>query len=176
MIVSQARTLIRALAEINCDPNWLLSRVNARLACDMEDNRFVTAVSACISPQGHVLWWSAGHGPIFLRRSQDHSVEMLNPQSPPLGVDPDLAAEPPESFDLAPGGQLYILSDGIFEAPNEAGTEQFGLERCTELFDRCATQSPAELLACIRQTMIDWQGHEEPADDQTVVIIQRANV
>src|SRR5256885_828434 len=36
LVVSQARTLIRALSEINCDPLWLLSRVNARLASDLE--------------------------------------------------------------------------------------------------------------------------------------------
>src|SRR5437764_22335 len=30
IVVSQARTLARTLSEINCDPNWLLERINAR--------------------------------------------------------------------------------------------------------------------------------------------------
>ena len=174
MIVSQARTLIRALAEINCDPKWLLTRVNARLACDMEDSRFVTAFAACVSPDGTVHWWSAGHGPIFLRPSPDSPVELLNPQCPPVGIDPDWCCEEPVAIArLEPGGQLIILSDGIFESPSPDDGEQFGLDRVVELFDQCRGETPADLLQCIRQTMIDWQGQEEPGDDQTAVIVQR---
>ncbi len=173
MIVSQARTLIRALAEIDCNPQWLLSRVNARLCCDMEDSRFVTAFAACVSGDGHVDWWSAGHGPIFIRPSLDVPLQLVNPQCPPMGVDPDMAPESPASVHLAPGGQLIVMSDGIFEAMRSQDRELFGLDRVVELFDRCINHSPADLLACIRESMIQWQGHEEPVDDQTVVIVQR---
>lgn len=42
IVVSQARTLIRSLCEVNTDPTWLLERINSRLAMDLEDGRFVT--------------------------------------------------------------------------------------------------------------------------------------
>ena len=42
-----------------------------------------------------------------------------------------------------------------------------------ELFDRCKADSPAAILACLRQSMVQWQGKEEPVDDQTVVIVRR---
>jgi sigma-B regulation protein RsbU (phosphoserine phosphatase) len=174
MIVSQARTLIRALSEIDCDPMWLLTRVNARLGSDMEDSRFVTAFVGCMTPEGHVTWFSAGHGPVFVRQSLDAPLEMHNPQAPPLGVDIDMANdELPAAIQLAPGGQLIILSDGIFESPHPDRREQFGIERVVELFDRCRSDSPAAILACLRETMVQWQGREEPVDDQTVVIIRR---
>ena len=173
MIVSQARTLIRALAEIDCNPQWLLSRVNARLCCDMEDSRFVTAFAACVSGDGQVDWWSAGHGPIFIRPSLDAPLQLVNPQCPPMGIDPEMLDESPASVQLAPGGQLIVMSDGIFEAMRPNDRELFGLPRVVELFDRCVSHSPADLLACIRESMIQWQGQEEPADDQTVVIVQR---
>src|SRR5258706_7759707 len=75
MIVSQARTLIRALWEIDCNPMWLLERVNSRLGSDMEDSRFVTAFVGCITPDGQVTWYSAGHGPVFVRRGPDALLE-----------------------------------------------------------------------------------------------------
>src|SRR5205085_7493757 len=75
MIVSQARTLIRALSEIDCNPQWLLSRVNARLAMDMEDSRFVTAFAGCVGADGAVQWYSAGHGPIFITTGANGMVE-----------------------------------------------------------------------------------------------------
>src|SRR5213078_4377221 len=42
VIVTQVRTLVRALSEIEKHPNGLLARVNARLAQDLEPARFVT--------------------------------------------------------------------------------------------------------------------------------------
>src|SRR5687767_5511663 len=60
IVVSQARTLVRALSELDCDPARLLSRVNARLAEDLEAGRFVTAFMGCLSPAGELKWTSAG--------------------------------------------------------------------------------------------------------------------
>lgn len=172
LVVSQARTLIRALSEIDCNPQWLLSRVNARLVNDLEDSRFVTAFSGCMTTDGVLNWWSAGHGPIFLRRKADAPLEMLTPQSPPIGIDPDMGDGEPAVEPLEVGGQLIVPSDGIFEAMDPQ-REQYGVERLSDLLDRCRNDSPSATLACIRKAMIDWQGHEEPADDQTVVIVRR---
>ena len=174
MIVSQARTLIRALSEINSDPQWLLSRVNARLACDMEDSRFVTAFAGRASTDGRIHWWSAGHGPIFVRPSPDSPIEMLPPQGPPLGIDLDMPECAAECIQLAPGGQLMILSDGIFESPRTTDGELFGFPRLIELFDAGRHDSPANLLARIRDAMIQWHGNEDPVDDQTAVIVRRS--
>lgn len=174
LVVSQARTLIRALSEIDCNPQWLLSSVNRRLADDLEDSRFVTAFAGCISPDGVLSWWSAGHGPIYVRRAPGEPLEALSPQSPPIGVDPDMPPEEPATVPLGPGGLLIVLSDGIFEAPHRADRELYGLERVTALLDACCSQSPADMLTCFRKAMIEWQGKEEPVDDQTIVIVQRA--
>jgi phosphoserine phosphatase RsbU/P len=173
LVVSQARTLIRALSEIDCNPQWLLSRVNRRLADDLEDSRFVTAFAGCMSPDGVLSWWSAGHGPIYVRRAPGAALEMLSPQSPPIGVDPEMPAEEPATLRLAPGGLLIVLSDGIFESFRQTGREMFGLERVSALIDDCCSQTPAQTISCFRKAMIEWQGKEEPVDDQTIVIVQR---
>jgi serine phosphatase RsbU (regulator of sigma subunit) len=75
---------------------------------------------------------------------------------------------------IEPGGQLVVVSDGIFEAmsPDTAHT-LFGVQRLVALLDQCRDASPSETLASIRQAMIQWQGGEEPADDQTVVVVRR---
>lgn len=174
LVVSQARTLIRALSEIDCNPMWLLGKVNTRLADDLEESRFVTAFAGCLRPDGLLKWYSAGHGPIFVRADPDGPIEALMPQAPPIGVDPVMPNEPPDTLQLKPGGWLIVMSDGIFEAmtPNEA-RELYGVGRLTELLDTCRNESPSHTLACIQKAMIDWQGRVEPADDQTVVIIRR---
>lgn len=175
LVVSQARTLIRALSEIDCNPMWLLSRVNTRLAYDLEDSRFVTAFAGCLQPDGLLKWYSAGHGPVFVRPKPDGPLETLMPQAPPIGVDPDMPREDPATVQLEPGGHLFVLSDGIFEAlKGDDSQALFGVERLIDLLDRCRNDSPSDTINCIRRAMVDWQGHEEPADDQTVVIVRRA--
>jgi sigma-B regulation protein RsbU (phosphoserine phosphatase) len=67
---------------------------------------------------------------------------------------------------------LVVMSDGIFAAHDPAG-EMFGVERITEILDRCTQETPANTLACIRDAVKAWQGREEPNDDQSIVIVQR---
>src|SRR5207237_9298931 len=67
LVVSQARTLARALSEIDCDPRWVLTRMNNRLVNDLELGRFVTVFMACLDSGGCLTWSRAGHGPAMYR-------------------------------------------------------------------------------------------------------------
>ena len=62
VIVSQVRTLVRALSEIEKHPNGLLARVNARLAQDLEPARFVTAFLGFLDTSGEIQWATPGTG------------------------------------------------------------------------------------------------------------------
>jgi phosphoserine phosphatase len=172
LVVSQARTLIRALSELNCDPLWLLSRVNARLASDLEPGMFVTAFMGCIGADGDLKWSSAGHGPFFLRTGRSETVKVLEPTGPPIGVLPDLMCDQAPDYPLDPGGSLIVMSDGVFEARSAKG-ELYDIDRVIALLDEHRHSSPAQVIAAVRDAMFKWQGKEEPVDDQTVVMIQR---
>ncbi|HEV8291790.1 MAG TPA: GAF domain-containing SpoIIE family protein phosphatase [Tepidisphaeraceae bacterium] len=172
LVVSQARTLIRALSEINCDPLWLLSRVNARLACDLEPGMFVTAFMGCVAGDGALKWSSAGHGPFFMRPSRNENVRVLEPLGPPIGVLPELVCDQAPDLPLGPGGSLIVMSDGVFEARSARG-ELFDLDRVIALLDDTRQASPEQQIRAVRDAMLKWQGKVEPVDDQTVVIIQR---
>src|SRR5207302_6410948 len=113
--------------EIDRDPRKLLERANARMAEDLESDRFVTAFIAFFSPDGMVEWASAGHGPILLRCNPECAVQQLTPTDLPLGVMPELMGDPAPPANIAAGGSLAIVSDGIFEAPGPGGA-QFGME------------------------------------------------
>lgn len=172
IVVSQARTLVRSLAELSCDPTWLLEKINDRLCADLEPGRFVTVFLGCMSGNGELHWSSAGHGPVFLRRGAKAAFELLEPNAPPIGVVPDLAAEPTEAIKLDRGGMLVVLSDGLFEARNPA-SDLFEVERILALLNQHPDHAPQQLLKLLQRAMHEWQGRVEPIDDQTAVIIQR---
>jgi phosphoserine phosphatase RsbU/P len=173
MIVSQARTLVRGMCDIAGTPHDLLGRVNARLAQDLECGQFVTAFLAFLSPEGQLEWSSAGHGPIFLRTTPDRPLSSLDPVVPPLGVIEEWdTSESPAAVALPSGGSLIVISDGISEAMNAEG-EQFGVERTAEVLDRCRSCTPQQSLSELRSAVKAHLAGQEPADDQTIVVVQR---
>ena len=172
MVVSQARTLVRAMCKINPEPDALLSLTNARLAEDLAPGQFVTAFLGMLDKDGWLRWSSAGHGPVLLRRSPQAPIEVLDAPGPPLGVLPEFVADPVEPIQLESGGMLIVMSDGIFEAfaPDR---EQFGVERVQAILDSHRDASPGVILDTVRTSVQKWQQKTDPVDDQTMVIAQR---
>lgn len=172
LVVSQARTLVRAICDTDPAPHALLTRVNARLVEDLEWGRFVTAFLGVLSPDGLLEWSSAGHGPALVRLSPDAPLEELDPPVQPLGVVAEWTEDAPPPVRLEPGGSLFVVSDGIFEAMNPAG-EQFGVARMKRTLDALRSHPPAGIVEGLCAAVSAWQGPQEPLDDQTIVIVQR---
>jgi serine phosphatase RsbU (regulator of sigma subunit) len=171
LIVSQARTLARALSEIDCDPSWVLTRMNNRLVNDLELGRFVTVFMACLESNGCLTWASAGHGPILYRPAPGRKILVLDPTAPPIGVLDEFAVDETDPVNIECGGLLIVMSDGIFES-HRADGEMFGVERVIEILDKDPTASPDTLLTNFKDAMLTWQGKEEPHDDQSIVLVQ----
>ncbi len=172
IIVSQVRTLVRALCDGECDPGKLLALANLRVAEDIEGDRFVTAFVGMLSRDGILHYASAGHGPLLCRGGKGDSLRELETTHAPVGVMRELAGESAEPVKLLPGGGLIVVSDGIFEAPNAEG-ELFGMPRVLALLDDACAAPAGETIARLRDEVTRWQGAGDPKDDQTVVICRR---
>jgi phosphoserine phosphatase len=171
LVVSQARTLVRAIADTDPNPHELLARVNARLCEDLEWGRFVTAFLAFLSPDGWLHWSSAGHGPSLLRTQPDGDFERLDPPVQPLGVMGDWDDVAPEPVRLQRGGALVVVSDGIFEAMNPAGA-MFGFDRVEQGVVGMHGRKSADVVDGLCDAVHAWQGAGDPLDDQTIVVVQ----
>jgi phosphoserine phosphatase len=173
LVVSQARTIVRTLSEIEPDPHMILRRVNARLCDDLDWGRFVTAFLGFLTPGGELQWSSAGHGPNFLRPTCGESVQTLDPTVQPLGVTSAWCDEVPPLAHIHGSGSLVLISDGLFEATDAAG-EQFGIDRVVRILDdQPDSCTPREIIAALRAAVRTWLGAGEPQDDQTIVVVQR---
>jgi serine phosphatase RsbU (regulator of sigma subunit) len=67
---------------------------------------------------------------------------------------------------------LIVFSDGIFEAPAPSG-EQFGVERVQEILKNKCDASAVEIVAAMRDAVTKWQAKDNPADDQTAVVVRK---
>jgi sigma-B regulation protein RsbU (phosphoserine phosphatase) len=169
LMVSQVRSMLRALSEIDGDPGWLLSRVNSRLMSDLEEGRFVTGFLGCLSSDGVLQWFSAGQGPIFIRIDRNSGWELHQAPAVPLGV-ADFGADGVIELRLAAGGALVAMTDGVFEA-SAPGGEMFGPARALSVLDAAGDGGAEVLTAAVRDAVVAWSGRELPADDQTIVAV-----
>jgi serine phosphatase RsbU (regulator of sigma subunit) len=172
MVVAQVRSLVRALVEPGVSPAQVLNRVNARLAEDLSPQRFVTAVLAYLSSDGMIEMASAGHGPLLFSPNADAPLQEMIASGLPLVIDPTDSVEPIPPLQLAPGGQLVLLSDGIFEAPSRTG-ELLGVDRLRAALRSQAGQPASQQIEHLRLTVRTWTGGGELKDDQTIVIARR---
>ena len=171
LVVSQARTLVRAICDTTPDPHDILRRVNRRMVEDLEWGRFVTAFLGFLSPDGWLHWSSAGHGPALVRRRAGAPLEPLDPPVQPLGVVEQWDEPSPRPMRLSPGGTLAVLSDGIFESMNTVGGI-FGVDRTRQHLDALCETGAEHALVGLRGVVQTWQGPSEPLDDQTIVIVR----
>lgn len=171
----QARTLARAMSDLNCDPRWILANVNQRLARDLKLGHFVTVFLGCFSNTGHLTWSSAGHGPVLYRRSPNAPVEIFEAPAPPIGVDDEFPVDQTTPVQIDPGGLLLVMTDGIFESQEPDAGDMFGVERVVQILDSCREAPPEQIVTRIREAVRVWQQKEEPHDDQTIVAIRRTS-
>lgn len=172
LIVAECRSLVRALFTATDDLARIAAGVNRLLCDDLADDRFVTAFLGLLDPQRHRIdYVAAGQGPI-LHLDETGSLTSRSAGMVPFGVldDVDIVVE---SFSLAPGAMLALLTDGFFEAEN-GRDELFGEERIAELL-RAAAQSPmADVIGGIYHSVRAFRGPQSAQmDDLTAVLIRR---
>jgi serine phosphatase RsbU (regulator of sigma subunit) len=172
LVVSQTRTLVRGVCDLQPDPFDLLSCANARLAEDLRPGTFVTAFLAFISPDGLMHWSSAGHGPLFLRQTRDADFTELQPPAVPLGVVSEFNGDRVDPIQLDSGGLLAAISDGVLDARSPSN-EILDPPRVLKTLNAHRADGPQVMLDALRQQLIGWQGKEEPVDDQTIVLIEK---
>ena len=119
LIAAECRAYWRGLAQ-SLTLRDAVVRLNELILDDLSGDRFVTLVAAKLSSDGTLEVFSAGHGPLVLRRT-DGAVELLDPHTFPLGVTSELPGEEVTVRRLAPGDTLLTFSDGVTETRNPEG-------------------------------------------------------
>jgi serine phosphatase RsbU (regulator of sigma subunit) len=160
----------RAAAHQESTLAGVAARIEAALDRELDDEQFVTAVLAEVSPDGSKIEMiNCGHPqPLQLG---PRGVQLLGPAQggPPLGLGlPGAAERVPFTIPLEPGEPVLFYTDGLSEARNAAG-EFFPLTDCASL------QVSADLSARLGGLIAEvyrYVGHQ-PHDDVALLLIER---
>jgi sigma-B regulation protein RsbU (phosphoserine phosphatase) len=152
-------------------PGELLDHINRHLATryTAQSDTFVTAFYGIFDPRDRSLVYaSAGHNPPRLKRCRDGSLTQLDgTRGLPLGI---AAAEKyaAKTYQLMPGDQLVLYTDGITEAHNLAG-EQFGVARLDGVLENC-TVGVRDLLRAVLDALEEFTAGQPALDDRTLLV------
>jgi serine phosphatase RsbU (regulator of sigma subunit) len=171
LLVAQTRAYLRAFALTNMDPGQVLDSVNQRLVEDITADHFVTLFLGRLHPLTRTLIYSnAGHLPAYVLDGHGAVKQVLHSTGFPLGLVPSSDFPNSPAVRLEPGDLLFLLSDGVIEAPAGDGP-LFGIGRTLELVRAHRHEPPGEILAALLHQVREWSGSAQ-TDDMTAVIIK----
>lgn len=126
LLMAATRGILRSLAETECSPAEVLTKLNRLLVEDLPPARFVTMIYGVLNPaNGTFVFANAGHLPPLLVDG-DGARLLATEKGLPLGL--ALGAFSERVVSLTKGSRLLLYSDGITEATN-GDDEEYGTTR-----------------------------------------------
>jgi sigma-B regulation protein RsbU (phosphoserine phosphatase) len=170
MSAAMLKLLFGQAAEQFCCPSAILDFINERLLFLSLEGDFVSMLVAQIASDATSFEYaSAGHEPAWFVYPAGKVCELPS-TGLLLGIDSE-ATWTTEKVNVAHGGRLFMISDGVVEAFNERG-ECFGRRRFADLCARSMALAVHESLTQISVTLAEHQNGMEQGDDVTIVVVE----
>jgi phosphoserine phosphatase RsbU/P len=171
LLMTHLHAMFRSLSGMDVGVDKLLDLGN-RIFCESTiAGQYATLICGRVGNGGDVEIANAGHLPALHVGRQ--GVEELSSTGLPLGMF-STSRYSVTRVHLDQGDSLLLFTDGISEALNAAGAE-YGVERLSVIAGEQRGCRPRELLAqCIADVRTFSSGARQ-ADDQTLMIVQRAD-
>jgi serine phosphatase RsbU (regulator of sigma subunit) len=143
-------------------------------AHSLDGRRFTTAFLAEVDIETHEMrYFNAGHNEPILRRASG-VIERLSTGGPPFGI-PNLsqiaASYPIGSVRLQAGDILFIFTDGLIEAVNDADDE-YGEPRLIRSIQATPSESASATLSRVMSEVNAFVGTARQFDDITSFVVR----
>jgi phosphoserine phosphatase RsbU/P len=170
MLMGSLQTIFHTLTPGTDSPVEVLQRINRLYIHNINFTTFVTAFFGRLDPQTRTLSYAnAGHNPPLLYRPSTNGTAWLKPTGAAIGLMEDYRLTL-ENVQLQEGDTLLLYTDGIIEALNPQGNEQFGYDRLAEIVQQNEGLPANELTQKIRQAVNEFTQGSLLADDITLVV------
>jgi phosphoserine phosphatase RsbU/P len=171
LLMSAARSVIRATQAQDVGPHEVLSRVNGQLYADLtEANSFITVFMGLYDPATRELRYANAGQSAAIHRQADQRPELLIPENPPVGVlDPYSFTE--RRIHIDAGDLVVVCSDGLLEAINKRG-EMFGLSRLLDAVAYCGDRPAQEVADTLLDQVARFTQDREQFDDESLIVLR----
>lgn len=170
LFMALAKSLLKSIAlRGGTDPGAILVQASAEIARDNAESFFVTAFAGILDARSGMLeFCNAGHEPPYLCRPGRAPERLEHPGGPPLCVIEGFGYASARC-QLAPGEALCVITDGVTDAMDPAGSF-YGRARLARLLERA--EDPGTTLARVRDDVWRFTASTEQADDLTLLCVK----
>jgi sigma-B regulation protein RsbU (phosphoserine phosphatase) len=151
------------------DPGAIVTEANRLFPLTERGDYFTILVARLDLRFQRVLYATAGHSGACVHR-REGTMEWFVPPSLPLGFDQGQLYRTVE-IGFLPGDRLYVMSDGLYEAPNSTG-ELWGKDRLGFALKEAAGRPLQDALSHAVAEAARWSGRNCFPDDVAVMGIE----
>jgi serine phosphatase RsbU (regulator of sigma subunit)/protein-S-isoprenylcysteine O-methyltransferase Ste14 len=173
LLIAACRAYFRAIATRNDPLESITAQVDALLAADVPEGRFITAAISLLDPRENRLsLYSAGHAPLYFYAAADGKVSKFDADQPPLGCKLGPGDSQARIIPMSPGDALVLVTDGFFECANTTG-EMLGMDRLGEAIETNHGLEAGGMIRGLYEGVVQFSNGAPQADDITAVVIKR---
>jgi len=171
LLVSNIMPIISVLIDGTKDLTELASRLNRQIFLSTDPIHYATLFLGVLAPStGEVDYVNAGHNPPYLL-TPGCEIEEIAATGTPIGM-LESASFTCGHLTVAPGGMLFLFSDGIPEAQNEDG-DFYEEYRLRDILCHERDNSAEEIVASVKAGLNRFVGDASPTDDITMLLLKR---
>lgn len=148
------------------NPSCVLAEANRHYPLTPEGEYFTIWMGSLSLHDRTLRYATAGHGGALLQH-RNGAVEWLTEPGLPLGLQPDTAYAL-KTARVAPGDRIFLMSDGLYEAPSSSG-ELWGLQRLEDGLRASGSRPLAEAVAALLAEAERWHGGTGFPDDAALM-------
>ncbi|MBN1516293.1 PP2C family protein-serine/threonine phosphatase [Candidatus Sumerlaeota bacterium] len=175
IIMTMARSVIRAQSSLIRTPRDVMREVNQRFLQDTEDKVFITMIFAIMDfRHGKMSMCRAGQEPMVQLTGDGSTTLIHTPRGIALGLIDTVSDQMMEEIDVPlNNNDVFILyTDGVVEAMNRSGDE-YGRDRLLKVLRGCGPKSkPQEIQQAIMKDIDRFSDHARQHDDITMIIVK----
>ena len=171
LVMVMIRTIIHLIVSSSRSTAQIVSWINKGIAGKIDIDRFATLSFFTFDPATGVLQYSnAAHHPAMIYRAAAGSVEQLDTDGLPIGIEHEARYSQRETR-LANGDIIMMYTDGVVEAMDSRG-RQYEDERLKSIFVDNASLGAEDLVKVIRTDIDAFVGNAKQHDDQTLMLMK----
>ena len=171
LFMMSSKVVLQSVAQAGLAVDEILHRVNQTICANNKLDMFVTVWIGILEiSTGKLTASNAGHEYPVIKRAESGYELIKDKHGFVIGSMEDMKYTGYE-LQLHTGDQIFVYTDGLLEATNEAG-EMFGKDRMIEALNHSTGGGPEEVLTAVRQAVDAFVGDAEQFDDLTMLCLE----
>ena len=171
LFMMASKIILQSVAMMGSSPAQILTKTNQALCSNNEADMFVTVWLGILElSTGRLTCANAGHEFPAIKHPGGRFELIRDRHGFVIGGFEDSEYEEYE-LKLEPGSKLFVYTDGVPEAMNEA-RELFGTDRMLDALNKEEEAGPEQLLQNVRDAVDDFVEGAEQSDDITMTALE----